>query len=437
MASTITRRHRRHAIAAVVALAASSVVVATTATAQAADDADTYAEVGSSGTPPVIECSWALNDVDHDWNTLMDYGLDDNPGLLANYPCVEDGSAATQPDNAYPTIQVLPNAHDDPTEAYVELWAAVTSNSPNTNVYFDVYHPDGSFKVQIDGTRYANSSNPAECVGPPGMFDAAAANGLITQQARTNIINECQNQQKGLYYGAFGISKHQPYGPYRIEVHAAKAGGTEAILNYYIDVLGFYQLEKDFTAIDFGPVAPNSHFWQPTAGDFIWDGVDNVANAASTVRNTGNAGIGLSVRFRSMCLSTTNDGATGCTDDKRIDHFDAKFGARVIGNMQAIGNDSLGTALTSDLASNAKPAPPGAWYSFDNAPERVLCPNDPGKIEFSIWTENIQGGTYVAPGGIGLLAQSVPICPTDLGAPYLANGYTGDTPWSNTHHGGS
>jgi len=312
----------------------------------------------------------------------------------------------------------------------------VTSNNPAaTVVYFDVDHPDGTQKTQVEATLYADSSKPANCEGPTGMFDAAASNGLITAGARANIVNECKYQQKGLYYAAFGISKHQPYGKYNIEVHAAKAGGAQATLNYGIEVLSFYKLEKDFTEIGFGAVTANQHFWQQVPGNFTFDGVDNAANQASTVRNTGNAGVGLSVRFASMCLvGTANPSTTGCTDAKRIDHFDAKFGARAVANMQAIGSTSLATSLTSDLASTANPAPAGAWYNFDDQLGRVLCPNDVGKVEFSIWTEGIQAGTYAAPGGIGLMARPVPLCPTDLGSVYLANGYTGVTPTSNNHH---
>lgn len=434
MRSSLTRRRRGGAIAIAVGLMAAGLVAAPTALAQS--DVDTSANVGGGSAAPIIECSWALNDSNHNWTDFMNYGLDDAPSNVAGFPCIAAGDAATQADGAFPTIQVRPNASDLPTEAYVELWAAVDSNNPAaTIVYFDVDHPDGTQKTQVEATLYASSSQPANCEGPAGMFDAAAGNGLITAQARSNIVAECKFQQKGLYYAAFGISKHQPHGKYNIEVHAATAGGQESILNYGIEVLSFYQLEKDFTEIGFGAVTANSHFWQDGAGNFVWDGVDNATNTASTVRNTGNAGVGLSVRFSSMCLvGTANPSTTGCTDAKRIDHFDAKFGAREISNMQAIGSTNIATSLTSNLGSTANPAPPGAWYNFDDTLGRVLCPNDTGKVEFSIWTEGIQVGEYRAPGGIGLMARPVPLCPTDNGSAYLFNGYTGVTPISNSHH---
>jgi hypothetical protein len=430
--TTVSRHRWQKRAALVLGLGFAAVGVTVSPAAAAPGDVDTSANVGGASTAPVIECGWALNDADHDWTNLMQYGADDDPlqGPNPSFPCVQSGDTAAQVQGARRMIQVRPNAHDDPTEAYVELWGAVTSNAPSgTGVYFDVYHPDGTFKVQIDGSRYASSANPAACTGPAGMFQAATGNGEMTQAAVNTIIQECQNQQKSLWYGAFGISKHQPYGEYRVEVHAFVAGGSESVLTYYIDVLPFYQLEKDFTNIAFGSVGANSHYWQPTQGDFIWNGTDNAANQASSVRNTGNAGIGLSVRFASLC----RDASPSCTEDKRIDHFDAKFGKN-INNLQAMGDQSLATALESNLTSTVKPAPAGQWYAFDDTQYRVLCPNDIGKIEFSIWTENITGGTYSAPDGIGLLARPVPTCPTDNGSVYMANGYLGNTPTSNTHH---
>ncbi|MEO8693910.1 MAG: hypothetical protein ABI658_10370 [Acidimicrobiales bacterium] len=427
--------------------------MATPATAQ--QDAGTSATVGGGGNTPVIECGWALNDIDHDWNSTpkMQYGQDDSVATPNPTPCTAAGAVATQTTataTTDPQIHVLPNAHDEPTLAWVELWGAVTSSVPaGTIVYFDVYHPDGSFKVQVDATRYASSANPTACsdaaVTSPALA-AAVATGQMTSAASANIVSECQNQQKGLWYGAFGISKHQPYGRYTIVMHAAIAGGGEVTLTYYIQVQSFYQLEKDFTNINFGSVGANTHAFQPTAGDFVWDGTNNAANQASTVRNTGNAGIALNTAFASLCLTT----AASCTDDKRIDHFDAKFGKTLAG-LQAIGDGATYPALTgalvSNLASTAKPAPLGPTYGdgtggttaggFDNNILRTLCPNDPAKIEFSIYTENIQAGSYTAsPLGIRLTARPNAICPTDTGSVYYANGYTVSTPTptSNVHH---
>ena len=89
-------------------------------------------------------------------------------------------------------------------------------------------------------------------------------------------------------------------------------------------------------------------------------------------------------------------------------------------------------------AEPAKPAPFGPETQFDLDYKRTLCPNDVGKIEFSIWTENIQAGHYSSANGIQLIARPNPICATDRDSVYVANrGFPqfGDpaTPTSNTH----
>ena len=406
-----------------------------------AQNASTGASVGGSATAPNIECAWALNDSNKTWVDKMQYGNDDSPTTGAGSPCVPttDGSDAATMPNPYNTvmIDVKPNAHDEPTQQYVELWGAIDTNNANPSVYFDVYHPDGTQKIQIDATKYASSANPAGCVGPSGMFGAAQTTGQLTAGAVTNIITECQNQTKQLWYGAFGISKHQPWGKYRITLTAAAAGGGAAVQTYFIYVLPFSNLEKDFTTVSFGSVGPNSHHVTGT-GNFVFDGANNAANNRYSVRNTGNAGIALGVKFASMCLSTLLDNGVSCTDDKRIDQFDAKFGVGVAANLQSIGHVSLASALPSLLTSNAKPAPFGPEHQFDLDYKRTLCPNDVGKMEFSIWTENIQAGSYSAANGIQLVGRPNPICATDLGSVYVANRglpQFGDpaTPISATH----
>jgi hypothetical protein len=427
------------------------------APAKAADNASTGASVGSSGTAPKIECAWALNDVDHDWTSApkMTYGQDDS-SASAGLPCVattaNDPSGVGQAKmtgNPYGTkvIDVKPNAHDEingyASEAWVELWGGISTNQANPVVYFDVFHPDGTPKTQVDATKYADASMVTEgvntrCDGPKGMFNAAQSTGQLTQQATLNMIGECKYQSKQLWYGAFGISKHQPHGMYKVVLTAAAGGGSATTQTYYVNVLPFFNLEKDFTTVDFGAVSKNDHVVQTGfGGNFNFEGKDLAGNQLTSVRNTGNSGIGLGVRFASMCLTSL---VVSCTDDKRIDHFDAKFGVGILSNLQSLGNVSLATALVSDLGSTALIAPFGPQNDFDSSLARTLCPNDVGKIEFSIWTENIQAGTYAAANGIQLVAVPNKICPTDNGSVYKSNLGTPqfgnpDTPTSATHWG--
>ena len=423
------RRRRRKLVGAALTVSLVFGGASVAGAQQDPSDVDTSATVGSGGgTAPNIQCAWALNDIDHNWTNFMQYGNDDDhpdgpnapAGVTDGAPCVADGVLADQEDGWTDVIEVKPNAHDLPTLAYVELWAAVTSNSPSsTIVRWDVYHPDGTPKVQIDGTRY--TTDPTRCAGPTGMLNAAVSTGQMTSGARSNIVAECTNQQKNYWYGAFPISKHQPYGTYRIEVTASIAGGAQTVLTYYITVMSFYQLEKDFNTVDFGSVGVNNHYWQTPAGDFAF------GSGGPTLRNTGNAGIGLDVSFDPLCKQAP--GVTSCSDLKRIDLFDALFGARVLGNVQYKGTNPDGTpnaalALagntnqTGSVVNNAPDTNPALWHSFDNTFERTLCPNDVGKFQASIYTQSIETGSYS--GELFLRGRLNPACPTDVGSVYNA-----------------
>jgi hypothetical protein len=457
-----TRRGRIVALAGGLTLLAGGFAVPATAqslNSTTGGNATTGATVGSGTTAPIIECAWALNDYNHNWNTTtaaprrMQYGNDDSPSVGAGSPCVDDGfGQAKMTSNPYTTkvIDVKPNAHDEPSEQFVELWGGITSNNQNPSVYFDVYHPDGTLKKQIDAAKYASAAlddeeNPV-CDGPPGMFAAANATGQITYGAQSNMIGECRFQQKSFWYAAFGISKHQPNGLYRVVLTAAAAGGLKSTQTIYINVQGFMNLEKDFTNVSFGSVGINSHYTQNGTGNFNFEGADLPGNQMTSVRNTGNTGVALGVRFASMCLTT----AASCSDAKRIDHFDAKFGVGILPNLQSLGDTSLATALLSyndpaipggpNFLTDTLPAALGPQHNFDLDIKRTLCPNDVGKLEFSIWTENIEGGNYDSGNatGIQLVARPNPICLTDQGKVYPANLGTPQfgnppTPFSSTH----
>lgn len=405
----------------------------------------TGAVVGGDATPPVIECGWALTDANSRWvkadtDPLMNYGQDDNPDArpldgegVVTPPCKgtgtadNSGAAEMKSDENTILVHVKPNAHDEPSEKYVELWGGVKSNNFGVKVYFDVYHPDGTLKKQIDARKYASRETPAlkaRCVGPAGMYNAAQATGQLNLRAVANMTRECQDQQKILFYGAFGISKHQPWGKYKIIMRAFNPNGAQVTQTFAIWVIPFLNLEKDFDTVDFGKIYSNDHFNQVTSGDFVYG--DNLGpvilgkpSSQSSIRNTGNAGMSIGLRFSSLCLV----GAASCTGDKRVDEFDAKFGVGSSDNLQYLG-EPRGDALRSNLNSDALPAPYGDQYNFDDTFARTLCPNDVGKIEFSIWTGALQTGEYTSPNGIQIVARNnrdAKRCPTDVGSVYVAN----------------
>ncbi len=438
---TLTRRRRRFTAAlALAALGGSFMVAAQPANADDHDiDAGTHAvlEPGAMNQNGVhIECSWALEDVDSDWRNAMDYFYgpfegDSTPDLRPEIvPC--QGRPPMQVEAPTVHIDVYPNSHDAPTEQYVELWLAVdyladpdSANNPLV-VDFEVYHPDGTLKFQVPGKRYE------DCYGPDGMFEAAVRTGQITREAigrpetldTDTMLNLCTQGTKFLYYGAFPISKHQPWGEYLIRATAEDDFGAHS-LEYYINVLPFYDLRADFDSVEWPLLTRGAH--KRVMGDFDLGNPER-----PTVVNRGNAGIGLEVEYSKMCLAGF-EAQCETVDRKNIDEFDAAFGVRH-DLLVAVGDEQVRpNVVVGDQGADRKPD--GFRINFmvegDVQPEQTLCPNDKGKVEFSLYTSNDQEtgayrgevALYAVPLAIGETDGSY--CPTDNGSVYY-----GDFPYN-------
>ena len=213
----------------------------------------TSASVSGSGTTAHIECSWALPDLNPNGGSETNntgtpnptpprtfwYGLDDDPLNKPSPVLVRPrpgGSKPTQLDARHHLIQVLPNANDAPALRRIELWAAADHPAgigAISDVYWKVFHGDGSFKVQLHGVRIDQSSLNPDCKGPitantndpvhTSMFKAAIDNGELTDSAMNDPTNGmialCQEGVKALFHNTFVVSKDQPNGEYKIETH--------------------------------------------------------------------------------------------------------------------------------------------------------------------------------------------------------------------------
>ncbi len=339
----------------------------------------TNATVSSTNLPPNIECKWELPDMNsvatgiqytdgapghiHDDDMTKVPDADNNPANGVQVPCSgPPASLPSMPQNVHNMTQVKPNLEDIPERRRIELWAAV--DHPNgisniSDVFWRVYHPDGSFKLQVHGTVVPT----AECAtlgtgtGPDGsMFEAAVHTGQLTAAAVsdsvTGMIAKCQQLEKALYHQEFPLSKDQPCGEYRIEATAVSAGGAFTTLVNYIDVICVFGLAIDFNVVDWGTITPG--LVDRVSGDLLFR---PTASGAPTAKNIGNDGMGLGVNFSTMI---------GAQFTKIIDRFDGCFGR------------SAGTILCID------PILPGVPTVFGNAPAQVLCANEVGKLDLSI-----------------------------------------------------
>jgi hypothetical protein len=389
----------------------------------------TSASVSGSGTTAHIECSWALPDLNSNGGSetnntgtpnptppkTMWYGLDDDPMNKPNpVPCDlgPSGSKPTQADAQHHLIQVLPNTDDAPALRRIELWAAADHPAgigAISDVYWKVFHGDGSFKVQLHGVRIDQSSSNPDCTGPvtanlndplhTSMFKAAIDNGELTDAAvhdpTNGMVALCQEGVKAFFHNTFVVSKDQPNGEYKIETHVVAIGGLETVQTFYIDIIPFFNMALDFNSVNFGQIFPGVP--KTINGDA------NFGTGGPTVENQGNSAMGLSLNFADLVQMTDQNGKP-ILGGKHITQFDAAFGLSAA-TIQHI------PLITSGVQAN-----------FDDAGNRQLCSNDDGKLDLSVDPPpTLPAGGYA--GTVSIIARSpaASLCPTDHGHVYVPN----------------
>ncbi len=392
----------------------------------------TSASVSGSGTTAHIECSWALPDLNPNGGSETNntgtpnptpprtfwYGLDDDPlNKPSPVPCDlgSGGSKPTQLDARHHLIQVLPNTNDAPALRRIELWAAADHPAgvgAISDVYWKVFHGDGSFKVQLHGVRIDQSSSNPDCKGPitanahdplhTSMFKAAIDNGELTDSAvndpTNGMIALCQEGVKALFHNTFVVSKDQPNGEYKIETHVVSIGGLETVQTFYIDIIPFYDMALDFSSVNFGQIFPGVP--KTINGD------TNFGTGGPTVENQGNSAMGLALNFTDL-IQTKDQNGNPILGGKHITTFDASFGLTA-GSIQHI-------PLINSLVVTP----------FDDLGPRQLCSNDDGKLDLSVDPPpTLPAGTYA--GTVAVIAHSpmVSLCPTDHGHVYVPNSGT-------------
>ena len=336
---------------------------------------------GGGGIAPTIICKWELPDMDRNAANGVQYNNDDDDlAFPATPPCdLLDGVAAYVPGAV--AIQVLANAHDEPTERAIELWAAVGHELgifAVSDVYWKIYHPDGTFKVQVHGTPI--DVCPAEALGayagnatllPGSMFEAAYETGQLSNAAITDanggLMALCNEYQLRFWVAQFDLSKHQPCGLYQVEVYATSSGATTAATINYIEVYCFIQMELDFADIQFGNVVPGIP--KIVAGNLLFD------DGKPSVANTGSGGLNVGVKFLTMYQDSVSDGS-----EKWIDKFDAMFG--IDSNHLEVINPIFAADTPDPLLAGQ--LPPGGIYWFSPADTQTVCANEVFKLDFSI-----------------------------------------------------
>jgi len=377
-------------VVAVFALAAAGLMERN---ARADETVDTHAVVGTSGAGPVVECKWELPDMDsstagiqytapiheHDDDMTISPDADNDPANGTQIPCAGPPTLApTQPNGVQRMIQVAPNFENTPEERRIENWATVDNPNDVSDVFWRVFHPDGSFKLQIHGVKLTT----AECgtlVGTSGtdgaMTEAAVHTGQVAQAAfddlNKGMIAKCQQGVKGFYHQEWPLSKDQPCGEYKVELTAVATGGAFTTLTNYIDVECTFMLKIDFGGgicgsggIDWGNITPGNT--KIVGGDLIFA---PDCDTAPTTKNVGNDGMGLKISYSKMI---------GQTFAKEIIDFDACYG-RDPSTLYCVPN--IPAATLTDLSPTD---------------DQILCANEVGKLDPSVHPPlSLVADTYV------------------------------------------
>ena len=256
----------------VVALALVLTGVALPALAQ--DEVTTEAVITGEGSPPRVKAKWELSPND----------------------CPVE-----------PGINIWPNPAPDLTEICV--FAVV--DDPNgiddiTAVYADVYHPDGTLKVQIH----------MEMVTDPAVIEEAKQlavdSGQITPEEAEELDWEIEKRLATMWCACFDYDVHlQPAGVYTVAAWAVDQHGaqSEHFWNDF-EVFSIVVLAIDFETVDYGPILPSKVKW--VGGDDVFAPGDG----RPTVWNRGNDPAMLHVHSTPM---------VGVEKGKIIEEFDVEL----------------------------------------------------------------------------------------------------------------
>jgi hypothetical protein len=202
-----------------------------------------------------------------------------------------------------------------------DIFACIVVSDANSretisDVFVDVYHPDGSKKYQVHAQRITERADFDYC------RQEAVKAGLLTPEQSDSIRYNTYDQQIWYMYKVFlPMYYHQPAGTYEARAFAVdNTARVSAPRSAFFDWVPATYLELDFNSINFGNV-------QPGAADVftIINGDTNMGTpAAPTVKNEGNTEIRLGIEFSDFI---------GQSYGKIIDRFDAQ-----LRSMEAIDN---------------------------------------------------------------------------------------------------
>lgn len=314
------------------------------------DDVDKEIDV-----PPVIHCLWVVADmaVDDGVQRVVDGRADDLPDTPTPTPCSSDpaSGASVVVDSPGPVAHVRPWSGDEPDARTVEIWV-VTSHAAGPQAITSVDVVAESESVVFD-------PGPPES-GPDLAADAVAA-GLASSQIAglpgDDIVGMLDDGWAVAHRSVARLSYLDGCGAVTLVVDAAADGATRSA-SVTFEVPCYHHLVADFEAVDWGVIVRGVENIVP--GD-----LDPATGDRPTVRNLGNAPLGLAAEFESLCPVGSTTGCIG----------------------------SFGIEVTGRDAAYARLAPQAPGTTLE--PEVIVCPGDVAALDLVIAApDEAVGGEY-------------------------------------------
>ena len=272
-----------------------------TTTAQVAGTSGGGGTGGTGNEPPIIKAKWEYD--------LCVQLCDDNCDPLC---CTEHDA---DPDT--PGLQVAPVLGGSVTVGYYAVITDPQGISTVQSVYVDVWHPDGTFKYQIELHPLGLTDSGYDKTDALDAWDHVTNchHDLIKYNGYDDydIWDEINEELAYVYYGWAEISYCQPGGYYYVGVRAVDTFGAWS--NYLYNQFWYIPtaaIEVDFDTIDYGTVVISHTQW--VGGD-----QDMLTPNKPTVRSIGNTPVEIGV--------WQDDMEFGQTDGHWNVYFDARLSA--------------------------------------------------------------------------------------------------------------
>lgn len=233
-------------------------------------------------------------------------------------------------------IQVAPNLDDQPEARQIEYWFIVESAGGPSGIadaVIRVYAPGGELAQEIPAVQRgcAELGAPAE-IG--SVLDAAVRTEQISLPA-AEATAVCDVAARLVFSAVGELSVSAPAGEYQVESVVTDVTGTVSASTSHLENLPVIGVQISSDQIDFGEIEPDT--WNATTSPYH-------------VRNTGNVGGHVNLRFSSM---------VGFESGETITEFGVIAGAEemttVAANVTVCFNQSLGSNETRELRLFAHP----------------------------------------------------------------------------------